>query len=262
MAFLFIPLNFYPMELTYKPPVFIVAFLHGAQMNEASMQRIAEEVLKALPGAKAVFIEMPGHGKRVGQPTSSFTLDDLAADALNELRRKFGDEVPWSQVGLVGESTGALVFARMIGTLPEPPAFALFGEPPLSNRPHMKHVEAQLLAAGDLVSRKLAVELFRFDQPEVTTWHRYFMKLPCPSLLVYGECREVNTGPTERRMVLSIIGLKDIEALRSATSLVTVGVEGYGHRVLQAMPRYWASMLRGMLASSEHKLFCHTRFSP
>ena len=259
MAYKWVSINVWPMEPNNKPSEFTVAFLHGALASKNSMRPIAQAILAALPGAQAKFIELPGHGQRAGQPVASFALDDLAADALSELRREIGNNLPWSRVGLVGESTGALVFARMIATLPEPPAFALFGEPPLSSRPYMSHVEAELAAAPGMIARKMASELFKFDEPEVTSWHQYFMELSCPSLLVYGECREDNTPTTERPPVLSIIGPKDIEALRHGASLVTVGVEGRGHRLLQTMPGYWASMLRGVLASSGHESFRHTR---
>ena len=241
---------------------YVVIFLHGARLHKGSMQPIAQEVIKALPGAEAMFIELPGHGDRIGEPTSSFTLHALAADALASLEAKMGGVVPWSRIGLVGESTGALVFARMMDLLPEPPAFALFGEPPLSNRPYMKHVEQDLLAAGDPVSLQLAHALFRFNEPQTTTWHQHFLQLPCPCLLVYGEGRDDNTSPAERPAVPSIIGPADIEALSHAPSLVTVGVAGRGHRLLQGMPRYWASMLRGMVVASGHTSFQHTRFSP
>lgn len=234
------------MEPKEKPFVDIVAFLHGALQDKSSMKPIAREVLKAFPGSKAIFIEIPGHGVRAGQLPSSFTLDDLAADSLNELQREIGADVHWSRIGLVGESIGALVFARMIETLPESPAFALFGEPPLSNRPYLEHLEAEFLEVDDAIGPKLADELFRFNQPELTTWHRYFIKLSCPSLLVYGECRADNT-PQINGWILSIIGPKDIEALRSATSLVTVGVQGCGHRLLNARPFYCASILRELL---------------
>lgn len=250
------------MDPALSASPFIVVFLHGARLHKASMQPIAQEVIKALPGAQPQFIELPGHGERVGEPLSSFTLEALADDALAALKGVVGDDVNWSRIGLVGESTGALVFARMIETLPEPPAFALLGEPPLSNRPYMKHVEDDLRAAGDPVSLQLADELFRFNEPETTTWHQHFLRLPCPSLLVYGESRDDNTSPAERPAVPSIIGPQDIEALRGAPLLVTVGVAGRGHRLLQGMPRYWASMLRGMLATGGLKLFQHTRFIP
>lgn len=247
------------MKTPASHPNLTVVFLHGALLGKGSMRPIAVELKKALPGIELVFLELPGHGDRAGEDTASFLLDDLAADARAGLEQALGGQVEWSQIGLVGESTGGLVLARLVASLPQPPAFTLLGEPPLSNAANMAHVRAELLSTAAPAGRRLAEDLLRLTDAEPTSWIEHFITLPAPSLLVYGEARPDTAKPP---IVPSIVTPEDIQALEGASSLVTVGVAGRGHRVLQAMARYWATLIKGMLVNGATKEFQHTRFQP
>lgn len=222
--------------------------LHGALLAAPSMAPIGQALLKAFPGAAVLPLELPGHGQRRAEVEGDFGLGGLAKDIRAQIDSRASD-LDWQRTVLVGESTGALVFAEMAPDLPQAPLALLLGEPPLNNGPALRQVKAGLEQAGTPTAKALWSQTFAFDRigtlDFIPRLHR-LGDLPCPTLLAYGLERDAAQVP-----VPSVVDPAALAALEGLESLIACGVSGRGHRVLQSLAPHWASMLKGVLAARQ-----------
>lgn len=216
--------------------------LHGALLGAPSMAPIGQALLKTFPASRVAAFELPGHGQRTNEPLPDFTLEGLAQDMAQQIEQRLPD-LAWPQTVLVGESTGALVLAKLASQGETPPLGMLLGEPPLGNGASMSQVKAGLEQSQVPAAKALWAQTFEFAAPGQTQFRDVVSEVPCPTLLVYGTERDEG-----KVAVPSVIDPSDLAGLEKSEQLLICGAKDRGHRVLQTMAPRWSSMLWGMLA--------------
>ena len=216
--------------------------LHGALQGAPSMAHIGQALHKAFRASRIVAFEMPGHGQRAAEPLPDFSLEGLAQDLAQQIEQRLPN-LSWSKTVFVGESTGALVLAKLASQLETPPLGMLLGEPPLGNGLSLSLVKARLEQIKAPVAKALWSQTFDFATPGQTHFQHLLSNVPCPTLLVYGTERDASKVASP-----SIVDSSELAELEPNENLVICGAKGRGHQALKAMAPWWSSMLWGMLA--------------
>ena len=230
----------------------VIAYLHGATLSPPSMYPIARSMAANFPHARHVFLSLPGHGSAENRLIPSFDLESLVEDALEGLRAQVED-LSEVRLALVGESTGALILARLSHRLKQPPALMVLGEPPMTNGETMVEVRQELVQSSKEAFVRLREDLFGFHDQSQRNFHNHFLSLPCTTVLAYGLLRTSGEG-----FITSIIRADDIEQLHDAPRLITIGFQGRGHRVLQSQASHLASMVKGMMLGDPELVANHS----